>query len=98
MDLSAIRRLGVIGAGQMGRGIAQVAAAGGYEVTLCDSTKALAEAGRAQIAAVVGKLVDKGKMASDAGEALLGRVHAAEGLNGLSGADLAIEAATENAE
>ena len=44
MDVSAVRRFGVIGAGQMGRGIAQVAAASGYDVVLCDSTKALAEA------------------------------------------------------
>ena len=80
----------------MGRGIAQVAAAGGYDVTLCDSTKALADAGRAQIVAVVEKLVDKGKMAGDAAEALLGRIHAAEGVAGLAGVDLAIEAATEN--
>ncbi len=50
MDVSAVRRFGVIGAGQMGRGIAQVAAASGYDVVLCDSTKALAEAGKAQIA------------------------------------------------
>jgi 3-hydroxybutyryl-CoA dehydrogenase len=98
MELSAVRRVGVVGAGQMGRGIAQVAAAGGYDVTLCDSTKALAEAGRAQIQAVVEKLVDKGKMAGEAGEALVGRIHAAEGLAGLAGADLAIEAATENAD
>jgi 3-hydroxybutyryl-CoA dehydrogenase len=98
MELAAIRRLGVIGAGQMGRGIAQVAAAAGYEVILCDSTKALAEAGKAQLVTTLGKLVDKGKMASDAAEALLGRIQAAEGLGALASADLAIEAATENAD
>jgi 3-hydroxybutyryl-CoA dehydrogenase len=98
MELSAIRKLGVIGAGQMGRGIAQVAAASGYDVVLCDSTKALAEGGRARIEASLAKLVDKGKLAADARDALLGHIQAAEGLGGLAGADLAIEAATEAPE
>src|SRR6185437_10789344 len=98
MDASSMRRIGVVGAGQMGRGIAQVAAAAGLEVTLCDATMALAEGGKAQIATALGKLVDKGKMPSGERDAVLGRILAAEGVGGLSTADLAVEAATENLE
>jgi 3-hydroxybutyryl-CoA dehydrogenase len=93
-----VRRIGIVGAGQMGRGIAQVAAAAGCDVTLCDSTLALAEGGKAQIATALGKLVDKGKMSTADRDALLARVHVAEGVAGLAGADLAVEAATENLE
>jgi 3-hydroxybutyryl-CoA dehydrogenase len=98
MDVSSVRRFGVIGAGQMGRGIAQVAAATGCEVILCDATLALAEAGKAQIAIALGKLVDKGKMLGEERDALLGRIQAAEGTDGFATADLAVEAATENLE
>ena len=98
MDVSAVRRFGVIGAGQMGRGIAQVAAAAGYEVVLCDATKVLAEGGKSQIAATLTKLVDKGKMLAADRNALLGRIQAGEGVAALAGADLAVEAATENVD
>ena len=98
MDISAVRRFGVIGAGQMGRGIAQVAAAAGYEVVLCDATKVLAEGGKSQIASALAKLVDKGKMAASDRDALLGRIQAGEGVAALAGADLAVEAATENVD
>ncbi len=90
MDAESVRRFGVIGAGQMGRGIAQVAAASGIEVILCDSTKALAEAGKAQIATALGKLVDKGKMIAPDRDALLDRIRTAEGVAALTGADLAV--------
>ncbi|WP_437677210.1 3-hydroxyacyl-CoA dehydrogenase family protein [Sorangium sp. So ce131] len=96
MEATTIKRLGVIGAGQMGRGIAQVAAAAGLEVVLCDVSAALAERGKAQIAAILEKQVEKGKMAADARDALLGRVAVAEGMAGLSGVDLAVEAVTES--
>jgi 3-hydroxybutyryl-CoA dehydrogenase len=98
MDVSSVRRVGVIGAGQMGRGIAQVAAASGCEVFLCDASRALAEGGKAQIATALGKLVDKGKMTATDRDALLERIQAAEGMSGLTTADLAVEAATENLE
>ena len=98
MDASSMRRIGVVGAGQMGRGIAQVAAAAGLDVMLCDATMALAEGGKAQIATALGKLVDKGKLPAGERDAVLGRIQAAEGVGGLSTADLAVEAATENLE
>jgi 3-hydroxybutyryl-CoA dehydrogenase len=98
MDLSSVRRFGVIGAGQMGRGIAQVAAGSGCEVVLCDATLALADGGKAQIATALGKLVDKGKMAAADREALLARIRPAEGAAALGDVDVAVEAATENLE
>jgi NAD(P)-dependent dehydrogenase (short-subunit alcohol dehydrogenase family) len=72
------RRTGV-GAGQMGRGIAQVAAATGFDVVLCDATRELAEAGKAQIAAILGKQVDKGKLKAEERQALLDRIETAKG-------------------
>jgi 3-hydroxybutyryl-CoA dehydrogenase len=98
MDVSAVRRFGVIGAGQMGRGIAQVAAAAGYDVVLCDATRVLAEGGKAQIASSLAKLVDKGKMTGVDRDALLGRIEPGDGVAALATADLAVEAATENVE
>jgi len=98
MDASTMRKIGVVGAGQMGRGIAQVAAAAGLDVALCDATVALAENGKAQIATALGKLVDKGKMPAADRDAILARIQPGEGVSGLSSADLAVEAATENVE
>ncbi len=98
MEASRIQKVGVIGAGQMGRGIAQVAAAAGLDVFLCDASGALAEAGKAAIAVALGKLVFKGKMSAEDRGAILGRIHPGEGLAALGEANLAIEAATENLE
>lgn len=96
MEASSVRKFGVIGAGQMGRGIAQVAAASGYEVVLCDASKALAEKGKDQIAAGLAKLVDKGKVTAADRDALLARITPGEGVASLADCDLAVEAATEN--
>jgi 3-hydroxybutyryl-CoA dehydrogenase len=98
MEAAHIQRAGVIGAGQMGRGIAQVASAAGLEVVLCDATLALAQAGKDQIAGSLGKLVDKGKLTAEARQGLLDRITPAENLSALSRAEFAIEAATENVE
>ncbi len=96
MDASSVRKFGVIGAGQMGRGIAQVAAAAGFEVILVDATKGLADKGKDQIAAGLAKLVDKAKITTDARDALLANITAAEGAASLTSADIAVEAATEH--
>ena len=72
-----IRKVGVVGAGQMGSGIAQVAAAAGYEVAMSDADAALAERGKAKIAAALGKQVDKGKMKPEDRDALLARIRPA---------------------
>ncbi|MFT3775593.1 MAG: 3-hydroxybutyryl-CoA dehydrogenase [Minicystis sp.] len=98
MEASAVRKFGVIGAGQMGRGIAQVAAAAGFDVVLCDANESLAQKGKDQIASALAKLVDKGKMPAADRDALLARIVPAAGAAALSSCDIAVEAATENLE
>jgi 3-hydroxybutyryl-CoA dehydrogenase len=97
-EANAIRTMGVLGAGQMGGGIAQVAASAGLEVVLADVTIELAAKGKDRIAGVLGKLVDKGKLAAEARTALLARIRPASGPEDFAGCDFAIEAATENTE
>jgi 3-hydroxybutyryl-CoA dehydrogenase len=96
MNVSSVRRFGIVGAGQMGRGIAQVAAAAGFDVTLSDVSLAFAEGGKNKIAQALGKQVDKGKMKPEERAALLDRIDAREGLAEFSKVDVAVEAVTEN--
>ena len=95
---SAVDKIGILGAGQMGGGIAQVAATTGYSVLLADADVARAEAGKARIAKQLGRQVEKGKLDGDARDAILARITAVGGLSEFANADLAIEAATENIE
>ncbi|MBL8604307.1 MAG: 3-hydroxybutyryl-CoA dehydrogenase [Myxococcales bacterium] len=90
--------LGVLGAGQMGAGIAQVAAASGLTVRLADATEAQAEASRAKIGSGLKKLVERGKLDAASAEATLGRITAVAGIDGLVACDMVIEAVTENVE
>jgi 3-hydroxybutyryl-CoA dehydrogenase len=85
----------VVGAGQMGSGIAQVAAVAGYDVTLVDVEPRQLERARSGIEGSLAKLVEKGRVEAGAAEAALGRI-ATAGEPGA--ADLAIEAATENVD
>lgn len=98
MDVAAIVRVGVVGAGQMGRGIAQVAAAAGLEVVMTDASVERAEAGRAAIGVSLARLVEKQKMTEEARAALLGRIEAGSGPAALGGCQLAVEAVTEHFE
>lgn len=91
-----IRTIAVIGAGQMGAGIAQVAAQKELRVLLADASKERAEAGKANISRILGKLVEKAKLTREAADATLGRIEPIGSLEALSTADLAVEAATEN--
>jgi 3-hydroxybutyryl-CoA dehydrogenase len=91
-----IERMAVIGAGQMGSGIAQVAAQAGIEVVLTDATPELARKGVDRIAAGLGKLVEKGKLTAADRATLLGRIRAAERLEDCARAQLAVEAIVEN--
>lgn len=88
-------RLGIVGAGQMGAGIAQVAALAGVTVVLSDGTKELAERGKKSIAAQLGKQVEKGKLAQEAADKANALVTAASALEDLRDCDIVIEAATE---
>ncbi len=86
----------VVGAGQMGAGIAQVAAQAGLKVTLLDANLAAAETGKARIGAQLEKAVQKGKLSADESIAILGRLHPASSVDAAADAQLAIEAIVEN--
>jgi 3-hydroxybutyryl-CoA dehydrogenase len=91
-----IRRIGVIGAGQMGSGIAQVAAQKGLSVVLCDATEELAKKGHAKLGATLDKLVAKEKLTREQREQAMGRITPAGALAALADCDLVVEAATED--
>ncbi|HEX2658963.1 MAG TPA: 3-hydroxyacyl-CoA dehydrogenase NAD-binding domain-containing protein [Polyangia bacterium] len=93
-----IERMGVIGAGQMGRGIAQLAASRGIEVVMADASRDLAERGKGVIAAQLTTLVDKGKLPGSEREALLARIRPADLYTDLEVVDFVVEAATETFE
>jgi 3-hydroxyacyl-CoA dehydrogenase (EC 1.1.1.35) len=94
----AIERVGVIGAGQMGAGIAHVAALAGKAVVLTDVDAAAAAKGLAVVRKNLGRQVEKGKVAAEAAEAALARIAVASGLDALADADLVVEAIVENEE
>jgi 3-hydroxybutyryl-CoA dehydrogenase len=91
-----IQRVLVVGSGQMGAGIAQVAASAGMRVTLVDVGEEQLERGRAGIAASLEKLAAKGQVADP--EAVLARISTSTELADASDAELAIEAASEDVE
>jgi 3-hydroxybutyryl-CoA dehydrogenase len=91
-------KIAVIGAGQMGAGIAQVAAQAGYGVYLSDISVDRAEKGKAGIAKQIGKLVEKGKLEQAAGDAIVGRIEPIGSYDPIGDASLVIEAATEREE
>ncbi|MDG5487902.1 3-hydroxyacyl-CoA dehydrogenase NAD-binding domain-containing protein [Sphingomonas sp. BGYR3] len=87
--------IGVIGAGQMGAGIAQVSAAAGYRVLLSDVSKERAEAGKAGIAKGLDRLVAKEKIDGAARDATLAGIEPVGDVAAMAECDLVIEAATE---
>jgi 3-hydroxybutyryl-CoA dehydrogenase len=94
----AIERVAVIGAGQMGSGIAQVAAQAGLQVVLLDSVPGLAEKAHQKLAGGLQRLVEKGKMAGDQRQAILDRIRPGKSVDDAAGAGLAIEAIVEREE
>ncbi|MBA2935385.1 3-hydroxybutyryl-CoA dehydrogenase [Sphingomonas sp. CGMCC 1.13654] len=90
--------VGVIGAGQMGAGIAQVAAQSGYRVLLSDREIALAERGKAGIAKRLGSAVEKGKATAADVEAALARIETVGDYAAFGDAIIVVEAATEREE
>jgi 3-hydroxybutyryl-CoA dehydrogenase len=94
-DAAAIGPVGVIGAGQMGRGIAQVAAQAGHDVIVVDATSALAEQGVERIGRALDRLVSKEKLTAVARDKAMARISARGGLDDLSRCDFVIEAAPE---
>lgn len=90
-----MNKIGVIGAGQMGSGIAQVSAQAGIPVLLCDVDIALAEKAKARIAKTLARLVEKDKLSAQAADAALALIHPVADYAPMAEADLIIEAATE---
>ncbi|MEO6196042.1 MAG: 3-hydroxybutyryl-CoA dehydrogenase [Thermoanaerobaculia bacterium] len=93
--MESIRTIGVVGAGTMGHGIAQVAAQSGYEVVLVDAAPAALERGRAQIGKGLERLVAKAKLSAEERDQALGRLTTAGDLAALAQADLVVEAVVE---
>ncbi|WP_322015556.1 3-hydroxybutyryl-CoA dehydrogenase [Paraburkholderia sp. J12] len=91
-----IRTAGIIGAGTMGNGIAQVAAVAGLDVVLIDVSDAALEKGVATLTGSLARLVEKGKLDAATRDAALARIRTSTDYARLADVDIAIEAATEN--
>ncbi|CAD7034749.1 3-hydroxybutyryl-CoA dehydrogenase [Pseudorhizobium endolithicum] len=96
MGLATIQNIGVIGAGQMGCGIAQVSAIAGYKVNIYDLSKERIEAGLATINGNLARQFTNGKLSDEDRKAALSRITGSADLNDLAPMDLVIEAATED--
>jgi 3-hydroxyacyl-CoA dehydrogenase/enoyl-CoA hydratase/3-hydroxybutyryl-CoA epimerase len=93
-----VRRLGIMGAGMMGAGVAYVSALAGMEVVLIDSTLELAEKGKAYSRALLAKDVERGKRTQADADAILARIKPTVSYDDLAGSDLVIEAVFESRE
>ena len=89
-------RVAVIGAGQMGNGIAHVFAQNGFDVTMIDVSADALERGKFTIASNLDRQIKKGTLQAADKEAILGRIATARSLDAANAASLVIEAATEN--
>ena len=96
--ISEFRRIGVIGAGQMGAGIAQVSAVAGYDVVLMDVSGEQLAAAKKRIGKLLERQISKETISAEEMAAAMDRIGTAESLDGLNDCDLVIEAATENEE
>ncbi len=90
------RRVGVIGAGTMGSGIAQVFAQTGYDVVLNDVEQRFIDKGLAGVKKSLAKLVEKSKLTQDGADQVLGRIRASVELAAVRDCGLVVEAVTEN--
>lgn len=93
-----IRKVGVIGCGLMGGGIAQVCAQSGFETVVREVSQDLLDRGMGRIAGFLKKDVDKGKLAPEARDAALERLKPTTALDDLAGCQIVIEAIVENLE
>lgn len=93
-----VKAFGVIGSGQMGNGIAQVAAASGLQVVMSDVKQEFAEKGLAAIAKNLNRLVEKEKISQADSQAILARISITANLEDMSSVDYVVEAATEREE
>jgi 3-hydroxybutyryl-CoA dehydrogenase len=91
-----IKTIGVVGAGQMGNGIAQVAAYSGFRVVMSDIADAFVQKGIGTISKNLGKIVEKGKIPPQKKEEIMGRIKGTIQLKDMAETDFVVEAATEN--
>ncbi len=92
----AIKTIGVVGAGQMGSGIAQVAATSNFHVIMSDINEALVERGKSNISRSLDRMVQKEKISSSQKKEIMDRIEGTTDMGKMKGADFVIEAATEN--
>ncbi|HKZ59796.1 MAG TPA: 3-hydroxybutyryl-CoA dehydrogenase [Candidatus Thermoplasmatota archaeon] len=97
MKAAEVRTFGVVGAGQMGSGIAQVAALAGLEVVLEDVAQAFVDRGVLAIEKSLERAVEKGKLSKDDGERARGRIRTTTSLADFKDCDFVVEAVTEDA-
>ncbi|WP_261843125.1 3-hydroxybutyryl-CoA dehydrogenase [Aliamphritea ceti] len=91
-----ITTIGVVGAGQMGAGIAQVAATAGFPVVLCDLNEAALERGRMSISSSLSRMVKKEKISQAEADTALAFISVTTDLAGLADVDIVVEAASED--
>jgi 3-hydroxybutyryl-CoA dehydrogenase len=94
----SIQKIGVVGAGQMGNGIAQVAAVAGYDVVMVDIKEEFVTAGKVNIVSSLAKFVAKDKMSQTNASAAINRVSISTSNQDLADCDLVVEAIIENQE
>jgi 3-hydroxybutyryl-CoA dehydrogenase len=94
--VSDIQRVGVVGAGQMGSGIAEVCAKAGLDVRVAETTGDALELGRARLANSLGRAAERGKITEEERDAALGRLSFTTDLGEFADRDLVIEAVVEN--
>src|ERR1700722_11882970 len=92
------KRIGILGAGLMGAGIATVSSQAGLEIVLIDKDQASADKGKAHIAAELDKLVKRGRLTQEKRDETLGRVSATSDFGALKDCQLVVEAVFENRE
>ena len=91
-----IKTIGVVGAGQMGNGIVQVASHSGFRVVMSDIADSFVQKGLSTISKNLGRMVEKGRITSEKKEEILGRIKGTINLGEMAEADFVVEAATEN--
>jgi 3-hydroxybutyryl-CoA dehydrogenase len=91
-----IKTIGVVGAGQMGNGIVQVAAQSGFSVVMSDIADSFVQKGLGTISKNLGKMVEKGKIPPQKKEEIMGRIKGTIQVRDMAETDFVVEAATEN--
>jgi len=91
-----IKTIGVVGAGQMGNGIAQVAAHSGFRVVMSDIADTFVQKGMSTISKNLSKMAEKGKISPQVKDEILGRIKGTTQVKEMAEADFVVEAATEN--